>query len=476
MSGSPSGIARFDSATAMAQAVGAFLHGRDVASLSGSPLLDRTMHVVNRLPRRARELAYSVGGMTEAVAPGRVARLPFDAISEWITGLFPRRPYPAAFIGSSNGALVHLAAALGAPWLPQTFLCPVRSPWSDPDDVQDAFTQGRGIVEAFLKAQPAMTVHHMHDPNQDRLMLKTMRYFRLKHRALPAAYRDFLMRHLPPGATLYLDECSRAWPVTRTSERSVFQFGAVGGMEAEEYVRGGDRVRAYLARYRVPRTGWNPPEPNDLAPEAEWGFDPNLLSELSALAEAQGWRLVRLRFEDPEALSLLTVAIHRAWYRDLGYEPTRLIVGSFVLLDPYRALRLRALPLWLLFCVERSARVLRQLLDEVPPFDEIDLMLFSHGTEGVGVVGIDDWRRLLGRARKGRFLGVDEARYPRDFATFIRFHEALAELGMPFDLPPPLSPERFEALARRRGPALGIEVVGPADHGASPAAACGPSP
>ncbi|WP_211230303.1 hypothetical protein [Inquilinus limosus] len=103
-------------------------------------------------------------------------------------------------------------------------------------------------------------------------------------------------------------------------------------------------------------------------------------------------------------------------------------------------------------------------------------MLFSHGTEGVGVVGIDDWRRLLGRARKGRFLGVDEARYPRDFATFIRFHEALAELGMPFDLPPPLSPERFEALARRRGPALGIEVVGPADHGASPAAACGPSP
>ena len=52
---SPPGIARFDSAAAMVQAVAAFLHGRDVASLSGSPLLDRTMPLVNYLPRRARE-------------------------------------------------------------------------------------------------------------------------------------------------------------------------------------------------------------------------------------------------------------------------------------------------------------------------------------------------------------------------------------------------------------------------------------
>ena len=65
--GAPRGIARFDSAAAMAQAVGAFLHRRDVSTLSGSPLLDRTMPLVNRLPRRLREWAYSLGGMTEAV-------------------------------------------------------------------------------------------------------------------------------------------------------------------------------------------------------------------------------------------------------------------------------------------------------------------------------------------------------------------------------------------------------------------------
>jgi hypothetical protein len=67
-SSSPRGIARFDSAAAMTQAIASFLHGRDVASLSGSPILDRAMPSVNRLPRRAREWVYSIGGMTKRSA------------------------------------------------------------------------------------------------------------------------------------------------------------------------------------------------------------------------------------------------------------------------------------------------------------------------------------------------------------------------------------------------------------------------
>jgi hypothetical protein len=454
----PRGIARFDSAAAMAQAIGSFLHGRDVTSLSGSPVLDKAMPLVNHLPRRAAEWVYSVGGMTEGVNGDRIGDIDFDAVAAWIVDLNPARSYPAAFIGSSNGALVHVAAALGVPWLPQTFLCPVRRPWSDPDDAKGAFEAGRLITDSLLKTQPGVAVHQMHDANQDRLMLKMMSYFRLKYRSLPMAYRDFLVRCLPRGSTLYVDECTRTWPVTRTSERSVFQFGAVGGLEAEDYFQDSDRLRAYFARYHARRAHWEPPEPNDTAPEAEWGFEPALLKDLFELAEACGWRLVRIRFEDPEKFSLLTTEIYSAWYQNLGYEPTRLMVETFVLLDPYRTLRLRALPLWLLFCVERSVRVLDNFLDG-QPFDEIDLMLFSHGTEGVGLAQAEDWRRLLARARRrGRFLGVDEQRYPRDFATFIRFHQALAQLGLPFDVPPSLPLKRFEALVRARGAPFGVSI------------------
>ena len=453
------GIARFDSATCMAQALALFLHGRDVATLSGSRWLDMAMPSINLLPKQLREWIYSIGGMTEAVSAAQVQHIDFDGIAQWIVEAFPQRSYPAAFIGSSNGALVHLAAAIGSPWLPQTYLCPVRRLTSDPDDAQGEFVRGQHIVEAFLKAAPHATVHHMHDPNQDRLMLRTMSYFRLKHRALPRHYRDFLIRSLPRGATLYVSECTRSWPVTRTSERSVYQFGAVGGLKSEEYFRSGEGVRGYFARYGVSRTQWDPPTPNDVAPEAEWGFEPALCGELLALARSQGWRLVRLSFEDPEAMSFLTATIHREWYRDMGYEPTRLIVENFVLQDPYRTLRLRAVPFWLVFCVERSASVLREFLDSEPAFDEIGLMLFSHGTEGAGVAPIAEWRRLLSRARRsGYFLGVDEARFPRDFATFIRFHRALTELGMPFELPPSLSLRRFEELVRQHGSRYGIRM------------------
>jgi hypothetical protein len=458
---SPSGVARFDSAAAMARALGACLRGSDVESPSAPALLDQAMPAINLLPRRAREWVYSLGGMAEAIGETRVRSLDLAGIARWLAGLYPRRSYPAAFIGSSNGALMHLAAALGIPWLPQTFLCPIRALGNDPDDARAGFASGRRIVESLLDAHPGIAVHQMHDPNRDRLMLRTMSYFRIKHRVLPAAYREFLVHNLPAGATLYVCECTGTWPVTRTSARSVFQFGAVGGCTIDEYFRGSRRVREYLARYGVPREKWDPPEPNGMAPEAEWGFDPALLEDLATLADARGWRLLRLRFEHPEAMSWLAAAVYRAWYGDLGIRPQRLVVDSFVLLDPHRTLRLRAVPFWLCCRTRPSAAELRAFLEREATFDEVDLMLFSHGTEEVGLACIGEWRRLLARARRrGRFIGVDERRYPHDFATLNRFRKELAQLGLPFGLPPPLPLARFEAFVRREAPSFAVELVG----------------
>jgi hypothetical protein len=456
-SASPHGIARFDSATAQAQALALALHGREVRSLSASPLLDRAMPLVNRLPRRAREWVYAIGGMTEGIARRQVRSLDVEAIARWIVGLFPDRRYPAAFIGSSNGALMHVAAAMGVPWLAQTFLCPVRHGVMDPDDPRRGFAAGRGLVEALLETHPELSIHHMHDPNQDRLMLHMMSYLRLKLRRLPQAYRDFLTRSLPRGATLYIDRCALRWPVTRTSARSVFQFGAVGGATHDEYFKGGARVRQYFKRYRSTRSRWDPPEPDDTAPEAEWGFEPAIIADLHALARERGWRVVEFTFVDPEAMSFLAADIYRDWYHSLGIEPRRLVIDSFILMDPRATLRLHAIPFWSVFSVEPSVRNAERFLEQQPVFEEIDQMLFSHGTEGIGLAQLDDWRRIIGRARRrGSFVGVDERRYPRDFATFIRFQEALHRLGPVHEPPPPLAVERFHSLLQERGPRFGI--------------------
>jgi hypothetical protein len=417
------------------------------------------MPLINLLPRRPREWVYSVGGMTEGIAKRAARDIDIEGISRWIAGLFPERQYQAAFIGSSNGALMHLAAALGVPWLAQTFLCPVRQWVMDPDDPKRGFAAGRAVVDALLQSHPELSIHHMHDPNQDRLMLHMMSYFRLKLRRLPQAYRDFLMRCLPRGGTLYIDRCTLRWPVTRTSERSIFQFGAVGGATHDEYFRGGVRARDYFARYRSKRVRWDPPEPDDDAPEAEWGFEPALLGELYALARERGWRVTEFSFEDPEAMSFLTADIYRSWYRELGIEARRLVIDSFILMDPLATLRLRAIPFWSVFSVEPSVRNVERFLAEQPPYDEIDQMLFSHGTEGIGLAHLSDWRRVIGQARReGRFVGVDESRYPRDFATFTRFQQDLHRLGPIHEPPPPLALSRFDELLRSRGPRFGVST------------------
>ncbi|HKH20105.1 MAG TPA: hypothetical protein VKB53_04245, partial [Gammaproteobacteria bacterium] len=51
------------------------------------------------------------------------------------------------------------------------------------------------------------------------------------------------------------------------------------------------------------------------------------------------------------------------------------------------------------------------------------MMLFSHGVDSIGLTSIDEWRRLLKRARKnGAFVGVDDKAYPRDFAVLARYY------------------------------------------------------
>jgi hypothetical protein len=70
-----------------------------------------------------------------------------------------------------------------------------------------------------------------------------------------------------------------------------------------------------------------------------------------------------------------------------------------------------------------SAAALEDYLVARDPFDEIYVMLFSHGVESIGLTPIEHWRRILQRARsRSSFIGVDEAAYPRDFAVFVRYY------------------------------------------------------
>jgi hypothetical protein len=462
----PRYIANFDSAAAMLRATARYLRGKDFPLLgiwpkASEPLLRYLGAGINALPRRLSERIYIWSGWGEAIPPEQLGSVSAERVAQWIVSEYPKGPYPAAVIGSSNGALVHLCAAMGIPWLPQTLLIPVRRSGVHPDEPKADLQWARAAAQALLNANPYIVPHHMHDANQDRLMLQRMTYFRIKRLCLGEAYERFLEATLLPGATLFLAECGLRWPTVQVGDRHLFQHGALGGASGAEYQQGSDRVSAYLARYGSTRRGWDAPQPDSERPEAEWGFEPRLRADVERFARVRGYRLRRLVFGHPEHLSPLVADLYRWWYAQRHLIANRLLLESFIVMEPWWVVRTGSVPFWTVFNTEPSAAALEHYLDGVTPFDEIFLMLFSHGVESVGLAPIARWQAILRRARRhGDFLGVDTAAYPRDFATFTNYHRAVRrQIGARYPAANPLTLGQLDAFLEQTGARYQVQWI-----------------
>jgi hypothetical protein len=403
-------VASFDSASAMLSATERYLRGNDFAHLGQAAIKTLPVRASTLLPKKARQSVYAVAGALEGSRPDQLGNIDMDDVTAWVAGHYGRGPYPAVFIGSSNGALVHLAAAVRAPWIPQTLLLPVRR-WraegADSSDAAAAMRFGERVAGPFLDRNPDIVLHHMHDPNQDELMVRHMAYFRVKLTRLGRSYERWLTNSLSAGAPIVVVDDTSHWPTTRIGARHVFQNGAQGGLEPEYY------------------TGTRP---DGSSPEAEWGFEPSLAHDIDRWASAHGHPVHRLRVDCPEGLSAPVADLHRRWGTERGAQD-RLLVESFVMLDPFQVARTGAAPLWTMFPVEPSARMTQTYLDTRPPFDVVDAMLFNHGAESAGLAAGEVWQNLIGQGRQpGQLLGVDADRFPVDFAALARYGPVLRAL------------------------------------------------
>ena len=440
------GLASFDSATAMAVATARILRGEDFPALGQPKYLQHIVRYSELIPTRLALAIYGATTGFEGISHRAAGSVRAGEIAEWVADLYPMRPYPAAIVGSSNGALCHLAAALDAPWLPQTFLVPLRRDGGGVDDPRGDLDGAREAGLRLLAANPEFQLHQMHDPNQDRLSLQYLTYFRVKYRTLPEAYRRFLLERVEPGGVLIVADCGKTWPTTRVGDRYVFQFGAVGGMEAEEYRSDGPRVADLLARSGVPMRRWDPPAPDRESPEAEWGYESALDADIEAAARARGLRVVRLSFHEPEDLSPLVADFHRASYRRRGLPADRLLAESFILLEPYWALRAGLVPFWMTFNTRQSYERLWRYLGQSDRYDEVYAMLFAHGARSVGLPTIEEWRSVFRCARKGgAFVGVNEKAYPAHFSALARYHLEMKRMPQRYPLPKPVAFDVFRA-------------------------------
>jgi hypothetical protein len=407
-------VAAFDSASGFLRATARGLRGKDFDRLGQGWLAGVGARLTGLLPAGPRRSVYTTLGAREGVPAARLGGIDAEGLADWVVGHYDApEPYPSVFVGSSNGALVHLCVALGAPWLPQTLLVPVRWLDNDPDRPDAALRFGARVAPPLLRRNPDLVLHHMHDGNQDRLMVGRMAYFRLKWLALAGAYRRFLAERLQPGAPIVLVDDRSRWPTSSVAERHVFQTGARGGLRPEDY-----------------QHAEHAPVPDGDSPEAEWGFEEALAGDLCRWAAEHGHPVHRLELAEPEALSPVVAEVFRR-----RHHARRLLVEQFLMLDPVQAHRAGAAPFWTVFGVQPSAGALARYLDTADGYDDIDILLFSHGVRSAGLAGADTWQRLADRARhRGRLLAVNPRRYPADFASLARFVPTLRRLPA---APPP---------------------------------------
>lgn len=421
----PRSLADFDSATGFLRACAHSIAGDDLPKLGSESRLAAAAPLVNLLPERPRQEVYRISGWVSGVPPRSLADVDAEALSAWAAAQYPRRRYPAAFVGSSNGAMAHLAAVMEAPWLPQSFLLPVRHARSDLADLPAVLDWGREVAAPMLERNPLLQLHHMHDPNQDFLMARHMSYFRVKLRGLTDAYRAWLRASIEPGGTLYVVDCRQRWPVTRVGERHVFQAGAVGGLDPDDYLHGSERLGIFLRERGIEPSRWRVPASDEIAPEAEWGFEPALSDDLAAIADELGLSVRRLVFDQPQEPSARVADVFRSFYRSRGVDASRVVAGQFLLVDPYWTIRTGSIPFWTVFAVVEAARALERYLDERPELRDVYAMLFPHGVRSVGLAPAARWQQ------RATLLGVDAARFPADFAALVRAQKALSRQPWP---------------------------------------------
>ncbi|MGW5361171.1 hypothetical protein [Actinopolymorpha pittospori] len=460
-------VAAFDSASAMLRATSRALQGQDFPYVGQGRARALPVRLSGMLPSRVRRSAYARIGAAEGIPAHRLGDVDMDAVAEWVVAQYRHRPHPGVLVGSSNGAAVHLCAATGMAWLPQTLLVPVRWPDNDPDDARAALEFGRRVADPLLERNPHIVLHHMHDGNQDRLMVGGMTYFRLKWTHLPPAYVRFLNECLAPDAPVVTMEDTSYWPTTKVSDRHVFQTGAQGGIDAWEYIDGSPRVAEFLRAQGSSRTRFVAPEPDGHSPEAEWGFEPALGRHVADWAARMGHPLRRVRIPSPQALSGPVATMMRERARAGGGRGDRLLVESFVMLDPVQIDRTGTVPYWTFFAVKPALRETGRYLADAAaagdPYSDVDVLLFPHGVASAGVAPPTAWASLGDHVTGSVRLPIGTLRrWPAHF-------DALADYGpllraLPATLPEgahprPLTPD--EALDQLT--AAAVEVVGPDD-------------
>ncbi|MFI7601699.1 hypothetical protein [Actinoplanes sp. NPDC049681] len=364
--------------------------GQDCRSLSRVPTLGQRPTAREQV--RLEALAYDAA--EGALPVGLAARLDADAVASWITAHYPADAYPAVLLGSPHGAACHLAAALGAPWLPDGFTVTVPWPGGAVGDWESAMEWGAIIADSIVAANPDVSVRQVHDPVQRGSLCGATVTLHVRWRRLPAAYRGFLRSRLEPGAAALMIRDVRTWPVLELAPGHSFQLGSpVSGWEPDDYTPDNPAFRRTLAA--LDEVLWASPYQDVRQGTAEVAGDPDFGADLRRCATTP----FRIRYARPSALSAFVAGLYRRWLAAERGGGDHCLVSSGTLVDPWLTLTAGLVPYWLESATRQSVEAAEWWLAGSAGFDTVTVLPQAPGSRSEAYAPAAQWRSVAAFAR-----------------------------------------------------------------------------
>jgi hypothetical protein len=335
--------------------------------------------------------------------------------------------FPEITVGPAlGGATTFLSLALGGPFLPQAFVLTLKGGSKD-GNVDEYLHRSLEPALRIADSNPGlMTIQH-YDPIHDGWMTRFVNHLRFKLLDLPPAYADFIKSRLEPGgAVVYLDS-GASWLRYRLGLRSVFQVGGWGGISAEEFLGGSQRIRKYAHAARLKYTDWELKDyPLEHGPESEWGSEPGLAEALHAFCKAEGFRFVSLHLPHPNDFSRLAFSAAIKLLEKEDREPPGVLVEMFSQFDASASMQTGLLPLWLIFNTDDSLAYLKEMRTRFPAGKPVFFSPLATFSLTPDHTPFDDWVSAFADFDWVN-IGARRSHYPADARALVSWAQPLRQ-------------------------------------------------
>ncbi|MCL4352103.1 MAG: hypothetical protein M1318_05590 [Firmicutes bacterium] len=339
---------------------------------------------------------------------------------EQLSGIFPAITTGAAL----GGATSYLSLVLGGPFLPQAFVTTLKR-GSQIGDVDEYLHRSLDTALRLADENPGlMTIQH-YDPVHDGWLTRFVNHLRFKLLDLPPAYAEFIKSRLEPGGAVVYLEGGASWLRYRVGPHSIFQVGGWGGISAEEFLEGSDRIREYALRAGLKFTDWKLKDyPLERGPESEWGSEPGLDTGLEAFCKREGYRFVRIPLSHPNDFSRLAFTAAQTLLAKEGRLPAGVLVEMFSQFDANAARQAGMLPLWLIFNTDDSLEYLKEMRARFPTGKPVFFSPLATFSVTPDLVPWKDWETALAGIEWTN-IGARPSHYPADARALVKWTEPL---------------------------------------------------